>query len=129
MLPEFSLSALSIVDMKALSITGRVGEDVTFTCPKWKATTFDVKSYVKYLCESPCSGDKQIIAKAAPGKTIQQNRISLKNAGKELIVTFTNLHKSDSKIYFCGLEKYFSDDLKKVDLKVINGKIMFFIFI
>ncbi|XP_034398673.1 CMRF35-like molecule 1 isoform X2 [Cyclopterus lumpus] len=116
------LSALSIVEVKLLIINGHVGQDVTIRCSGWKIWTNE-KKYVKYFCDSPCTGDSHIIAKAAYGKTTYKNRIQLKNRGKGLFVTFTNLHKSDSKTYFCGLERTGADSFIKVFLHVIDAPI------
>ncbi|XP_040891236.1 uncharacterized protein LOC121180136 isoform X2 [Toxotes jaculatrix] len=62
------LSALTIVEVKTLSRNGHVGKSVTFICSDWNVWT-NTENNVKYLCQSPCSKDKDIIIKAAFGKT------------------------------------------------------------
>ncbi|XP_044046630.1 uncharacterized protein LOC122873666 isoform X3 [Siniperca chuatsi] len=113
------LSALSIVELKTLDINRRVGENVTIECSDWNVW-INVKSNVKYFCESPCSKDKHIIVKAAPGKTQQKKRIKLTNSAEVLFVTFTNLRKSDSKKYYCGAERFGHDLYIEVNLKVTD---------
>ncbi|XP_068583059.1 uncharacterized protein [Cebidichthys violaceus] len=114
------LSALSIVEMKPLYINRRVGESVTITCSDWNIWT-SVKKNVKYFCDSPCTEDHHIIIKAAYGDTTYKNRLKLYNKGEGLFVTFTNLQKSDSKTYYCGLERSGRDSFIKVILNVIDA--------
>ncbi|XP_033976234.1 uncharacterized protein LOC117474518 isoform X2 [Trematomus bernacchii] len=111
------LSALSFVEMKILNIKGRVGERVSFKCSDWDSW-IDVTSNDKYFCKSPCTEDKHIIIKAAPGKSTQGNRMRIFTRGKDLFVTFTNLEKSDSNTYYCGVEIKGPDTYIKVILKV-----------
>jgi len=120
--------ALSIVEMKRLNINGRVGQSVTIRCSGWNIWTSEKKN-VKYFCYSPCSSDNDIIAKAAHGKTANyKNRIRLKNNKEGLLVTFTNLLKSDSKTYKCGLERVDFDSFIEVKLNVLDGKFLLLIF-
>ncbi|XP_076583673.1 uncharacterized protein LOC143319002 [Chaetodon auriga] len=106
--------------MTSLNIKGHVGENVTIKCSNWDSIT-DVKSNVKYLCDAPCSKDKHIIVKAAVGEIKHRNRIKLVNSAAGAFVTFTNLQKSDSKRYYCGAKRFFSDPLIEVNLKVTDG--------
>ncbi|XP_031145238.2 CMRF35-like molecule 9 [Sander lucioperca] len=115
------LSALSIVEMKPLVISGRVGENVTFKCSEWNSWT-NVESNDKYFCDRPCTEDKHIIIKAALGKTKHKNRIKLTNGPKGLVVTFTNLQKSDSKTYYCGVDRFARDSFIEVNLKVTDAE-------
>ncbi|XP_033976238.1 CMRF35-like molecule 1 isoform X3 [Trematomus bernacchii] len=115
------LSALSFVEMKILNIKGCVGERVSFKCSDWD-TLIDVTSNDKYFCKSPCTKDKHIIIKAAPGKSTQGNRMRIITRGKDLFVTFTNLEKSDSNTYYCGVEITGPDAYIKVILKVTEAE-------
>ncbi|KAK1895973.1 CMRF35-like molecule 5 [Dissostichus eleginoides] len=117
---------LSFVEMKPLNIRGCVGERVTFTCSDWN-NVFGVRYNAKYFCRSPCTEDKHIIIKAAPGKTTQQNRMEILNTGNDLFVTFTNLKKSDANTYYCGVERNGPDPWIKVNLKVTDGSIPYLI--
>ncbi|XP_042341517.1 CMRF35-like molecule 3 isoform X2 [Plectropomus leopardus] len=113
------LSALSVVAMKPLNITGRAGKNVTIKCSDWNVWT-DVKHNVKYFCVSPCKKEEHILNQAAPGKTTYENRIELNNTGEFLFVTFTDLKMSDSKTYYCGVKRYVGDSLLAVNLTVTN---------
>ncbi|XP_069570143.1 CMRF35-like molecule 5 isoform X3 [Brachyistius frenatus] len=114
------LSVLTLVEMKTLNIKGHVGENVTFQCSKWNVWA-DVRPNVKYFCESPCSEEKHIIIKAASQSTNNKDRIQLTNRGRVLHVTFTNLKKTDSREYYCGVERFGADDFIKVNLEVIDA--------
>ncbi|KAM6941718.1 uncharacterized protein PEZ65_003718 [Lycodopsis pacificus] len=120
------LSALSLVEMKPLYINGRVGENVTIKCSDWDAWT-NVTDNVKYFCSSPCTKDHHIIVKAAYGDTKSKNRLKLQNKGKSLFVTFMNLQKSDSKTYFCGVERSGYDSLIKVILNIKEGSVAYLV--
>ncbi|KAI3352321.1 hypothetical protein L3Q82_005288 [Scortum barcoo] len=109
--------------MMTLDVSGRVGENVTVKCSGWK-TWSDVKSNVKYLCESPCN-DKDIIVKAAYKKTEHKNRIELTNSADGLFVTFTNLQKSDAKKYQCRVERVGHDSFIEVNLQVTDGRVLY----
>ncbi|XP_078021913.1 uncharacterized protein LOC117250372 isoform X2 [Epinephelus lanceolatus] len=115
------LFALSFVEMKPLSITGHVGRNVTIECSDWDSVT-DVKYNVKYFCDSPCTEDKHIIVKAESGKTEYKNRIEVSNTADGLFVTFSNLQESDSKTYYCGVERFGPDLYIKVNLKVTKAE-------
>ncbi|XP_067355419.1 CMRF35-like molecule 3 isoform X2 [Channa argus] len=116
----YIFSALTIVE--TLSVTGHTGKNVTFECSDWN-TLFKVKSNAKYLCESPCTKDKHIIIKAEFGKTEQKDRIYLNNTGDVLSVTFADAQKLDSKTYYCGVERYGTDRLLQVNLKVTDARV------
>ncbi|XP_062420516.1 CMRF35-like molecule 1 [Pungitius pungitius] len=105
--------------MNPLHIKGRVGQDVTISCSGWNVWT-DVTKNVKYFCSSPCE-DRHIIIKAAYQESINKDRIKLFNKGKTLLVTFKSLKKSDSKTYYCGVERVGSDPRIKVILNVMDA--------
>lgn len=121
MFPLFPLVALSVVEVKPLEINGRVGKNVTVKCSDWN-TWIDVKYNDKYFCHSPCSEEKHIIVRAAFGKTQKKSRIEITNSVEGLFVTFTNLQKSDSKKYYCGVDRFGHDSLIEVNLQVTGGK-------
>ncbi|XP_062420730.1 CMRF35-like molecule 9 [Pungitius pungitius] len=114
------LSGLSVVQMNPLYIKGRVGESVTISCSDWNVRT-DVTENVKYFCSSPCTEDRHIISKAEYGKFQTKNGIKLHNKGKTLLVTFKSLQKSDSKTYYCGVERTGFDAYIKVILNVMDA--------
>ncbi|XP_041838154.1 CMRF35-like molecule 1 isoform X3 [Melanotaenia boesemani] len=116
------LLGLTIVEMKALKVTGHVGEKVTFKCCNWKTWT-KIQTNVKYLCEKPCKQDKHIIIKAAFSMTENKDRIQITNVDDCLLVTFMDLKLSDSKTYDCGMERSIWDSFIEVNLQVIDGPI------
>ncbi|KAK1896270.1 CMRF35-like molecule 5 [Dissostichus eleginoides] len=124
--PATQAAALSFVEMKPLNIKGCVGERVTFTCSDWN-NVFGVRSNDKYFCRSPCTEDKHIIIKAAPGRTTKRNRMEILNTGNDLFVTFTNLKNSDANTYYCGVKRNGPDPWIKVNLKVTDGSIPYLI--
>ncbi|XP_075320665.1 uncharacterized protein LOC142379398 [Odontesthes bonariensis] len=114
------LVALSMVEAKTQIIRGRVGETVKVECSNFDAS-MSVTTNVKYLCNTPCNNVKHIIVKAAFQRTERKDRIQITNHGDILLVTFADLKLSDSKKYYCGVERYFWDSFEEVDLKVIDG--------
>ncbi|XP_041838155.1 CMRF35-like molecule 3 [Melanotaenia boesemani] len=116
------LLGLTIVEMKVLKVTGHVGEKVTFKCCNWKTWT-EIRTNVKYLCEKPCKQDKHIIIKAALSMTENKDRIQITNVADCLFVTFMDLKLSDSKTYYCGVERFIWDSFIEVNLQVIDGPI------
>ncbi|XP_059193989.1 CMRF35-like molecule 9 [Centropristis striata] len=115
------LSALSVVEVKTLNINGRVGESVEFKC-SWLNTWGNVRENDKYFCNSPCKEGKHIINKAAFKKTTYKGRIELTNSGESLFVTYKNLQKSDSRTYYCGVDRWGKDSFITVNLKVTDAK-------
>uniref|UniRef100_A0A3P8S1J7 Immunoglobulin V-set domain-containing protein n=1 Tax=Amphiprion percula TaxID=161767 RepID=A0A3P8S1J7_AMPPE len=105
-----------------LDIVGHVGKNVTVECSDWNVWT-NVNFNVKYLCESPCSEDKHIIIKAEYGQTKNNNRIELTNRENGLFVTFTNLTMSDSRKYYCGVERYGHDSFIEVNLNITDSEL------
>lgn len=76
--------------MKPLNISGCVGKNVSIKCSDW--TSWNHVGYNgKYFRKSPCSEDKNVIIKAAFGKTNHKKRVQLTNSADGLFVTFTNL--------------------------------------
>ncbi|XP_062420721.1 uncharacterized protein LOC134102895 [Pungitius pungitius] len=115
------LSGLSVVQIKSLFIQGRVGQSVTISCSDWNVWT-DVTKNVKYFCSSPCTEDQHIIIKAAYQESINKDRIKLFNKGKTLFAIFNNLQKSDSKTYYCGVDRHgLADAYIKVILNVLDA--------
>lgn len=101
-------------------MTGGVGENVTFECSGWDVW-IGINKNVKYFCKSPCKKMTDAI-KSEFGKTTQEGRIKLHNNGTSLSVTFTNLQKSDSAEYSCGVKRNIWDPYIKVILNVTEGK-------
>ncbi|TMS04649.1 CMRF35-like molecule 1, partial [Larimichthys crocea] len=114
------LSALSVAEMKSLTVNGCVGNNVTFKCSNWNVW-IDVKNNEKYFCNSPCSEEEHII-RAAFQKTGRKNRIEITNSADGLFVTFTNLQKSDSKKYYCGVNRLGLDPWIEVKLEVTDAE-------
>ncbi|XP_051802089.1 CMRF35-like molecule 1 [Acanthochromis polyacanthus] len=111
--------ALIIVETTTLNIKGRIGKNVTVHCENWNVWTY-VEDNAKYICNSPCKEDKDIFMKAEYGQTKKKNRIELTNAGYSLYVTFFNLKMSDSRKFYCGVERNGPDAYIEVNLKVTD---------
>ncbi|XP_028262511.1 uncharacterized protein LOC114436437 isoform X1 [Parambassis ranga] len=113
----------AVVDVQAkINIKGSVGQNVTATCLGWNVWLSDVKTNDKYICRSPCTGQKHIIAQAAYKKTKRKDRIEIANSDEGLFVTFFNLQKSESGTYYCGVERYGRDSFIEVNLKVTDAE-------
>ncbi|XP_034044545.1 uncharacterized protein LOC117526595 [Thalassophryne amazonica] len=114
------LSVINTVVTTSLYIKGHVGENVTFTCSNWNIE-FDEKSYVKYFCKVPCTQEKHVLLKVKPGTTASKSRLKLKNSEEGLSVTITDLQRSDSMDYYCGLDRNGLDSYIKVILDVTDA--------
>ncbi|XP_065810530.1 CMRF35-like molecule 7 isoform X2 [Labrus bergylta] len=107
--------------MKTVNINNRVGENVTIRCSGWDVW-WNVNDNVKYLCSSPCKDNKHIIIKAGYKKINRKDRIELFNNGEVLYVTFTDLQKSDSGKYYCGVEIVGKDALIEVNVNIKDAE-------
>ncbi|XP_034044544.1 uncharacterized protein LOC117526594 [Thalassophryne amazonica] len=113
------LSVINTVVTTSLYVKGHVGENVTFTCSNW-AIAFDEKSYVKYFCKAPCTQEKHVLLRVKPGTTASKSRLMLKNSEEGLSVTITDLQRSDSMDYYCGLDRNGLDSYIKVILDITD---------
>ncbi|XP_048065686.1 CMRF35-like molecule 5 isoform X2 [Megalobrama amblycephala] len=95
---------------------GTVGEKVEIKCPY----PDDYKYTPKYLCRHPCRSEHVLIKSAKIDQVDQNGRYSLINtvSGRFFTVTIKDLRLKDSGVYYCGLDKWFRDTLKKVHLSV-----------
>ncbi|XP_048065679.1 CMRF35-like molecule 5 isoform X1 [Megalobrama amblycephala] len=95
---------------------GTVGEKVEIKCPY----PDDYKFTPKYLCRHPCGSEHVLIKSAKIDQVDQNGRYSLINtvSGRFFTVTIKDLRLKDSGVYYCGLDQWFRDTLKKVNLSV-----------
>uniref|UniRef100_A0A4W4H467 Immunoglobulin domain-containing protein n=1 Tax=Electrophorus electricus TaxID=8005 RepID=A0A4W4H467_ELEEL len=106
----FSLSVASTV-----RVTGQVGGFVMISCSHKIAD--DNK---KYFCRKPCKTDKDILIKSDQSST---TKYKLKDLGDgRFTVNITELQKTDSGTYWCGVERWFKDTYIEVLLTVTEGK-------
>ncbi|XP_026124576.1 CMRF35-like molecule 1 isoform X1 [Carassius auratus] len=97
-----------------------VGEGVDIRC----TYPVDHKNTLKYLCRHPCKSSKHVLIKAAkPDLVVSDGRYSLfDNVGVQTFtVTIKNLSMTDSGVYYCGLDRWFTDTLNKVNLSVYQA--------
>uniref|UniRef100_A0A673KFQ0 Immunoglobulin domain-containing protein n=1 Tax=Sinocyclocheilus rhinocerous TaxID=307959 RepID=A0A673KFQ0_9TELE len=115
----FSLVLPSVL-MKSGNVYVRtVGETVQIRCPY----PDDHRYTPKYFCRHPCKSSEQVLIKTA--KTYQvvlDGRYSLTDTvnGQFFTVTIKHLRLTDSGVYYCGLDQWFIDTLKKVNLSVLQ---------
>nr|XP_055060137.1 CMRF35-like molecule 9 [Misgurnus anguillicaudatus] len=90
------------------------GNEVTIMCTHILAS--DNK---KYFCRDPCK-DKDIIVST---DQTSNGRFRLEDSGNgTFTVTITDLQKSDSGIYWCGVDRVVKDTYEEVNLIVYKGK-------
>ncbi len=95
-------------------IHGYTGKDATITCSHGWAS-----SNIKYFCRDPCGKGVFLVKSDQTPK----GRYTLKDHGAgSFTVSITDLHESDSGMYWCGVERYGPDTFKKVKLTVSKGK-------
>ncbi|KAF7653267.1 hypothetical protein LDENG_00085370 [Lucifuga dentata] len=88
--------------------------EVTFRCSHslaWK--------YNKYLCRDPCTDSDHKLVTVVSGGKAEKGRIILVDSGDGgFTVNFTQLQRSDSGRYWCGVDRIGIDTYNKVDLLV-----------
>ncbi|KAK1803112.1 hypothetical protein P4O66_021650, partial [Electrophorus voltai] len=95
-------------------VTGQVGGFVMISCSHKIAD--DNK---KYFCRKPCKTDKDILIKSDQSST---TKYKLKDLGDgRFTVNITELQKTDSGTYWCGVERWFKDTYIEVLLTVTEA--------
>uniref|UniRef100_A0A8C1IFY2 Immunoglobulin domain-containing protein n=1 Tax=Cyprinus carpio TaxID=7962 RepID=A0A8C1IFY2_CYPCA len=104
---------------------GTVGGKVEIRCPY----PDDYKYTPKYFCRDPCKYAHVLIKSAKTDQVISGGRYSLIDivSGRIFTVTIKHLRLTDSGVYYCGIDKWFSDILNKVHLSVRPGNFVFII--
>ncbi|XP_026101001.1 CMRF35-like molecule 8 [Carassius auratus] len=95
---------------------GTEGESVEIRCPYQD----DYKYSPKYFCRHPCYSNHVLIKSAKIDQVVSDGRYSLINtvSGRLFSVTIRNLRQTDSGVYYCGLDQWFSDTKNIVRLSV-----------
>ncbi|XP_066511063.1 CMRF35-like molecule 8 [Hoplias malabaricus] len=107
----------SVVD-GVLIFTGHVGEDLKVRC-----SHEDAKNNLKYLCNSVCKTNRDIIIKSSETHNPNtRGRFSIHDKGSGVFtVTISKLKMSDSGTYWCGVNRFLIDSLEKVIVKVLEA--------
>ncbi|XP_077080417.1 uncharacterized protein LOC143732861 isoform X2 [Siphateles boraxobius] len=95
---------------------GTVGEKVEIRCPYLDGYIYSPK----YLCRDPCESKHVLIKSAKTDQVVSDGRYSLIDtaSGRSFTVTISDLRLKDSGVYYCGIDKWFRDTLKKLHLSV-----------
>ncbi|KAL6482058.1 hypothetical protein MHYP_G00101380 [Metynnis hypsauchen] len=106
---------LSEVTVEASDIraSGHVGGSVKINCSHHFADT-----NTKYFCRDSCR-DQHILIKSHQSPTGRYRLEDLQNG--VFIVTITDLQKSDTGTYWCGVDRYVKDTYHKVFLTVMDA--------
>ncbi|KAM8843672.1 uncharacterized protein ACB058_014868 [Synchiropus picturatus] len=106
------LAGVSDVDAYHLRLTGKEGDNITFTCSHSNAY-----SNTKYFCRGACDYNDVLITSEAP-KTKTKYHIS--DRGNDFNVTIYNLEVKDSGTYWCGIDRVLKDTYTRVDLTIVK---------
>ncbi|XP_067913491.1 CMRF35-like molecule 7 [Heterodontus francisci] len=120
----FHLFMISSVTCAALDgpdiVNGSVGQSVHITCTYNKFYS----NFQKYWCRGDNWEDCTILVRTqGPRKTNSDGRITIAadNEAGKFSVTMNQLTKNDQGLYWCGIERFLSDILSPVELKVNEG--------
>ncbi|XP_056627205.1 CMRF35-like molecule 5 [Triplophysa dalaica] len=91
---------------------GYTGETIEVSCQhSWASTNR------KYFCRDPCENRDVLVS----SDRSSNGRFSLKDFGNGMFtVTITDLQKTDSGIYWCGVDRTFSDTYHEINLTVFK---------
>ncbi|XP_072571372.1 CMRF35-like molecule 6 isoform X2 [Paramormyrops kingsleyae] len=101
---------------KISEVRAYVGGQVDIDCPY----PADYIHVAKYWCRDPCN-DADVLVKSETSDTyISKGRFSLydNSNGRSLSVTIKKLTLKDAGMYYCGVEKWWKDKLRKVHVQV-----------
>ncbi|XP_042585795.1 CMRF35-like molecule 9 isoform X2 [Cyprinus carpio] len=93
------------------------GETVKISCPYPDRHI----NTPKYFCRHPCKSSHHVLIKTVKhDQAVSDGRYSLIDSvnGRSFTVTIRHLRLTDSGYYYCGLDQWFKDTLKKVNLSV-----------
>ncbi|XP_034044189.1 CMRF35-like molecule 3 [Thalassophryne amazonica] len=97
-----------------LTVESFEGEDISFQC-----THVNAQNNRKYLCKDPCTHPDHIQIIVNPGERETAGKITLVDLWNgAFTVTFSQLHRSDSGRYWCGVERTGFDTFHEVYLVV-----------
>ncbi|XP_078138890.1 uncharacterized protein LOC144538510 [Centroberyx gerrardi] len=111
----FLLGGLCGTEAQPVSVTGQVGHRIAITCSHINAF-----SNYKYFCGGACT-DKDVLIASGVEKKISRGRYSIQDEGNTFKVTITGLKKSDTGIYWCGIDRIGLDTYKTVYLQVVDA--------
>lgn len=99
---------------------GLEGGETSFQCSHKLAW-----NYNKYLCKDPCKGSGDTLVTVRPGRRAESGRITLVDSANGVFtVTFSQLQLSDSRTYWCGVDRPGFDTFTAVHLTVKKGTCM-----
>ncbi|XDV16503.1 hypothetical protein PO909_016188, partial [Leuciscus waleckii] len=112
----FSSICTAVVVGASQTITGYRGERVEIRC----SYESGYESYSKYFCKGECPiiGYRNIMVKS--GSPAKDERFSLTDdtMTRVFTVTITDLRTEDEGLYWCGVERIFTDDYSEIMLLV-----------
>uniref|UniRef100_A0A668ASI3 Immunoglobulin domain-containing protein n=1 Tax=Myripristis murdjan TaxID=586833 RepID=A0A668ASI3_9TELE len=99
-----------------LTVTGVVGEQVTFTCSHSFAS-----SNTKYFCKETCEHE-DVLIRSETKPAFSKGRYRIWDGGNTFNVTITDLKVTDTGMYRCAIDRLGLDTYTAVRLIVTHGE-------
>ena len=109
---------IGLINAQIPIYTGTEGESITAPC------NFETTGRWRYFCKDECKGYILSMYSGSHQNGTSSMRYYETSGGSRLDVTITQLRKSDSGRYRCGLNSYRSGPYKQFELVVRDGEFL-----
>ncbi|XP_056137098.1 uncharacterized protein LOC130113504 isoform X2 [Lampris incognitus] len=114
LITAFLLGGLCGVDTEGHTVVGIVGHQITITCSHANAD-----SNFKYFCNRRCT-DEDVLVASEGHRESSKGRFHIKDEGNTFYVQISALRKTDSGVYWCGVDRIGLDTYMTIQLTVVD---------